>query len=243
MQIWQYVLLFVTVLAGGGIALRLKKYNPAHLRLVLSFSGAYILGISILHLMPGVYNQEDSTVGLWILLGFFLQLILEQLTKGVEHGHVHVEGQPSRYFALPIMVGLCVHAFIEGLPLNDYNEFHQLHHGVGHNDNHLFYGIIIHKAPAAFALAILMLWSHSKFITIWLYLIIFAIMSPLGAFTASLFVLNLTVVTKLVAVVIGSFLHISTTILFEADDKHQHQIPWRKMTAILAGLGIALLTL
>lgn len=244
MYFWQYALLFLTVLAGGGIALRLKKYDPAHLKLVLSFSGAYILGISILHLMPGVYVDAGEQIGLWILGGFFLQLVLEQLTRGVEHGHVHLhDGHAKHNFALPIMLGLCLHAFIEGLPLHDYAAFHQLHHGQGHDDNHLFFGIIIHKAPAAFALAILLLWSKVKQSTIWIYLGIFAAMSPLGAFIASLFSINLDTVSKLVALVIGSFLHISTTILFEADDGHQHSIPWRKMAVILAGLGIAVLTL
>lgn len=243
MQFWQYALLFLTVLAGGGIALRLKKYNPAYLKLVLSFTGAYILGISILHLLPSVFADGKESTGLWILSGFFLQLVLEQLTRGVEHGHMHSSVDSKHNFAMPIMLGLCLHAFIEGLPLNDYEYFHQAQHGYEHNDNHLFFGIIIHKAPAAFALAILLLWSKTKQNIIWLFLIIFASMSPLGALTASLFSVNLETVTKLVALVIGSFLHISTTILFEADDSHQHSIPWRKMAVILAGLGIAILTL
>lgn len=241
MVVWQYMLLFLTVLAGGGVAFLIKKYNPANLKLVLSFSGAYILGISILHLMPGVYAQSDTRAGLWILLGFFIQLMLEQLSKGVEHGHVHVHEHGR--FAYSIMIGLCLHAFMEGLPLHNYREFHQLHHGIGHDDNHLFYGIVLHKAPAAFALAILLIWSKLKRSLIWLSLTIFAIMSPLGAFLASLFDINLEMVTNLVALVIGSFLHISTTILFEADEGHQHKIPWKKMIVILAGLGIALLTL
>ncbi|MDX1943144.1 MAG: ZIP family metal transporter [Saprospiraceae bacterium] len=241
MAIWQYIALFLTVLAGGGLALQLKKYNPANLRLVLSFSGSYILGISILHLMPGVYAQADTRAGLWILLGFFIQLLLEQLSKGIEHGHVHVHEHGR--FAYSIMLGLCLHAFIEGLPLSNYTEFHQLHHGIGHDDNHLFYGIILHKAPAAFALAILLLWSKAKLSVIWISLTIFAAMSPLGAFIASLFKINLEIVTNLVALVIGSFLHISTTILFEADDSHQHRIAWKKMIVILAGLSIAILTL
>jgi len=241
MAVWQYVVLFISVLAGGGLALQLKKYNPANLQLILSFSGSYILGISILHLMPGVFMQGDSNAGLWILLGFFIQLILEQLSKGVEHGHVHVHQHGK--FAFSVMIGLCLHAFIEGLPLSNYSEFHQLHHGAGHNDDHLFYGIILHKLPASFALAILLLWSETKRLVIWLSLVTFAAMSPLGAFAASLFSLNIEMITNLVALVIGSFLHISTTILFEADDSHQHRISWRKLAVILAGVGIALLTL
>jgi len=78
MAVWQYVVLFISVLAGGGLALQLKKYNPANLQLILSFSGSYILGISILHLMPGVFIHGDSNASLWILLGFFIQLMLEQ---------------------------------------------------------------------------------------------------------------------------------------------------------------------
>lgn len=241
MAVWQYVVLFISVLAGGGLALQLKKYNPANLQLILSFSGAYILGISILHLMPGVFIHGDSNASLWILLGFFIQLMLEQLSKGVEHGHIHVHQHGK--FAFSVMLGLCLHAFIEGLPLSNYSEFHQLHHGEGHNDNHLFYGIILHKLPASFALAILLLWSETKSLTIWLSLITFAAMSPLGAFVASLFSFDIKVITNLVALVIGSFLHISTTILFEADDSHQHRISWRKLAVILAGVGIALLTL
>ncbi len=241
MSIWQYAALFFIVLAGGGLALRLKKYDPSILRLVLAFSGSYVLGITILHLMPGVYTEADTHAGLWILLGFFIQLSLEQLSKGVEHGHVHVEKHGK--FAYSVLLGLCLHAFIEGLPLHDYATFHQTHHGHGHDDDHLFYGIIIHKAPAAFALAILLLWSGTRTWMIWLNLTIFAAMSPLGALTASFLAIDMKMVGNLVALVIGSFLHISTTILFEADDSHQHRIPWRKMLVILAGLGIALLSL
>ncbi len=241
MAAWQYAALFFTVLAGGGIALLTGKHNPANLRLVLSFSGAYVLGISLLHLMPSVYAEAGTNAGLWILLGFFIQLALEQLSKGIEHGHIHPHAASG--FAYSIMLGLCLHAFIEGLPLHDYDEFYHAQHGAEHSANHLFYGIILHKAPAAFALAIVLLWSNVKRLFIWLNLVVFAAMSPLGAFTASLFTINLEVVGNLVAVVIGSFLHISTTILFEADDGRQHRIPWRKMLAIAGGLVIAMLTL
>lgn len=241
MQPWQYAILFLTVLAGGAIALHLKKYNPTYLKLILSFSGAYVLGITILHLMPDVYGNAESGTGFWVLIGFFLQLILEQLSRGVEHGHIHVHGQAKHNFALSVMIGLCLHAFIEGLPLNGYTEMHTSATEYPHN--YLFFGILVHKAPTAFALAILLVWSEVKPVWIWICMSIFALMSPLGAFIASFFILDSQVVTKMVALVIGSFLHIATTILFEADDGRAHHISWRKMAVILAGLGIALLTL
>ena len=45
---------------------------------------------------------------------------------------------------------------------------------------------------------------------------------------------------ELVAVVIGIFLHIATTILFETGEDHRFNI--QKFLAILAGAGIAVVT-
>jgi hypothetical protein len=66
-------------------------------------------------------------------------------------------------------------------------------------------------------------------------------MSSLGAITVSFFQPDPAVSKILMAVVIGSFLHISTTILFEADSAHH--ISFRKLMAILLGLSMALFTL
>lgn len=243
MSLFEYLLLFFSVILGGGLALFFKTYEKRVLGLVLSFSGSYLLGITVLHLMPGVFSHEEPSFGIWVLVGFFIQLLLEQLSSGVEHGHVHAHKHASAGFAIQVMLGLCLHAFLEGLPLSSYPEFHAHHHDVSHHHNHLLYGIILHKAPAAFALVILLLLSEfSKKVAI-VSLVIFASMSPLGALITAQIQFSEQLLTSLIAVVIGSFLHISTTILFEADDTNQHKVSWRKMLVILLGIGIALLTL
>ena len=89
MENWQYLTLFLSVIGGGGLAFYIRKNTQALLKSVLSFSGAYILGISVLHLMPTVFTNQIENIGLWILGGFFIQLVLEQFSGGVEHGHVH----------------------------------------------------------------------------------------------------------------------------------------------------------
>ena len=38
---------------------------------------------------PEVYEAEDHNIGIWIIGGVLLQMILESLTKGFEHGHFH----------------------------------------------------------------------------------------------------------------------------------------------------------
>ncbi|MFK7773180.1 MAG: ZIP family metal transporter [Saprospiraceae bacterium] len=243
-----YLILFSSVLLGGGLAFYFQKNNKTILQLVLSFSGAFILGISVLHLMPVAFSNpisatEDAisshgnTVGLLILLGFFVQIFLEQLSKGVEHGHIHAPHHGKTGFAIQILLGLSIHAFFEGIPLEN-DSIHAHHH-----HDHLLWGIVLHKAPAAFALVLLFLISGFKKPLIVFALLVFASMSPLGAFVGKKLMLTVVQQNYVVAFVIGSFLHIATTILFEVESAEHHSISMRKLIAILVGIGMAILTI
>lgn len=248
MSIIQYVLLFVVVILGGVSAFWFKNYNRRFLQLILSFVGAYILGIIVLHLIPDAYGDGNQKIGLWVLGGFFIQLFLERLSLGVEHGHIHDHHHTSRpLFAFQVMIGLSIHAFIEGLPLSMFQDLHHsadVHsHTHNHNHDHLFYGVMMHKAPEAFALALLLLMSHFEKRTVIFCILIFAAMSPAGAFVTQYFHFELDVLKMIIAVVIGSLLHISTTILFEVDGTDEHSISWQKMGAIAGGIGLSLLTI
>jgi hypothetical protein len=244
MHFWEYILLFGTVFWGGSLGFLFPKERKGLLQIVLSFSGAYILGIAVLHLMPWAFGSGDSYAGLFVLLGFFVQLLLEQLSAGVEHGHIHAPHQLSAGFVISVMFGLCVHAFVEGIPLSYYGEMHEVQHGGhSHSQNHLLYGIILHHIPAAFALVFLLIITKLKRNWIWLCLFLFAVMSPFGAWLAGMFTFPETIQVKIISFVIGSLLHISTVILFEMDSSSHHFISWQKLLAISAGLGIAILTI
>jgi zinc transporter ZupT len=244
MSFLQYSVLFFTVLFGGFLAFQFKSQNRRVLQLVLSFVGAYILGIIVLHLIPDAYSDGNGKIGLWVLAGFFIQIFLERLSLGVEHGHIHDHHHNNRpMFALQVMLGLSIHAFMEGLPLSIDTQFHQHIQGETHNHNALFYGVIMHKAPEAFALVLLLLMSHFEKRVVWLCLIGFAAMSPLGAYLTQVIDFQQDTLRKIIAVVIGSLLHISTTILFEVDSTDEHSISWQKIGAIVLGVGLSLLTL
>lgn len=238
MAYWEYILLLITVLLGGAIAMALNPKDQKSLQLFLSFSGAFILGICVMDIMPTVFRAPVEHVGIYILIGFFIQLMLEQLSGGVEHGHIHVPHQRVKRHTLIVMIGLCFHAFIEGLPLGG----HQHDHG-GH---HLLWSIILHKAPAAFALTMLLKKSKFKQTPIYGLLLLFAAMSPLAAGLTSWFSARQQLtewhITVLMALVIGSFLHIATTILFESDGTDHHAVPIPKLIAILVGVGMAILS-
>jgi len=164
-----------------------------------------------------------------------------------EHGHVHAPHDNRGRFALQVMIGLCLHAFLEGLPLGGtYEQLQHIHAHHHHGHHHLLWGIILHKAPAAFALVLLFSLSGFQRTKIILALLLFALMSPLGAALATYFNqrawLDIADQTIIVAIVIGSFLHIATTILFETDNSQHHRIPIRKLVAIAVGIGLAILT-
>ncbi|MEM1320765.1 MAG: ZIP family metal transporter [Bacteroidota bacterium] len=247
MQFWQYVVLFLSVILGGGLAFFVQQNYRRYLQLVLAFSGAYILAISVLHLLPTIFYDGNERIGLWILMGFFVQLFLEMLSRGVEHGHIHAPHEAHTGFALQLMLGLCIHAFVEGMPLGYYTDIHEATMGHSHGTDHLLFGIITHKAPAAFALVLLMLVARYSRPVILLCLFTFALMSPMGAALATLLeqneLLNPLHLRNITAFVVGSFLHIATTILFEQDSSGHHRISLPKLLAIGLGFGLSILTM
>ncbi|MGB3801327.1 MAG: ZIP family metal transporter [Lewinella sp.] len=239
MVLWQYGLLLISALLGGALALLGSERYRALLPSLLSFSGAYLLGIAALELIPEVFGTPVSGVGLWLLLGFFIQLLLEGFSQGVEHGHVHAHKGVGLGFALRVMVGLGLHALLEGLPLGTDIEIPGENHDHG---EHLLFGIVLHKLPAAFALALLLRGSGYTRSIIWSCLAIFGLLTPLGAVLGDLLSIDPVWRARILALVVGSFLHISTTILFEADGSHSHGISIRKFLIIVAGMGVAYLT-
>ncbi|HTD99482.1 MAG TPA: ZIP family metal transporter [Mucilaginibacter sp.] len=232
MALWKIIILFLGAFTGGVSVFLFKGDNHKTLKLVLSFSGAYLFGITVLHLIPDAYHGNDNYVGVFILVGFLFQIVLEQFSEGIEHGHIHKHDHDHIAFPLGILVSLCIHAFLEGMPLAEGNQ------------NQLVYGIALHHVPAAFALATVLLANkQSKGYTLF-FVILFAIMAPAGYFFSNALstggIGNLQqYYNRIMGVVIGIFLHISTTILFESSSDHKFTV--RKMVAVLLGVGIALM--
>ena len=72
------------------------------------------------------------------------------------------------------------------------------------------------------------------------WLLLFALMTPLGTLTNTLLSQSVMIDglnEKIMGMVIGIFLHISTTILFESGNEHRFNFV--KFITILAGMGLA----
>jgi zinc transporter ZupT len=130
------------------------------------------------------------------------------------------------------MGGLCLHSFLEGMPLVQ----------AGEGSGALAGGIILHHIPVAMALTGMLLDSSISRMQTVVWLVVFSAMAPAGAMFSQLLG-DLTArdlsmyYHRMMAVVIGIFLHISTTILFENDEGHRFNV--YKVGIMLLGAGVA----
>ncbi len=222
-----YVALIIPVIAGF-LLVQLTKPNKKHLQLFLSFSGAYLLSVTVLHLIPEVFSGQKEHIGAFILIGIVLQTALEYLSKGAEHGHIHSHDFEQSIPWL-LLGSLSLHAFLEGMPL-----------GIEENTN-LLYAIVIHKLPITIILAVFLKNSSLSKGLVFLFLFLFAIMSPLGSWVSENFSMIHSYEDQINALIIGVFLHISTAILFESSENHKFNL--QKFVVILIGFAVAFLSL
>ena len=224
----QVFILFSSVFLGGILVELFKK--QANLKLLLSFSGGYLLTIIFTHILPETYENIGSQAGFFILGGFLLQIILEYFSKGVEHGHTHTHSI-GKSFPLILFISLSLHAFIEAIPLD--------HAGHSHGSVNLFWGVFLHKVPVAIALLVVFKASGISTVKSWIYLGLFGIMAPLGLIFGEYLNQHFQFDTNwIMAVAIGMFLHISTTIIFESSEAHK--INFMKLISIIIGFALGL---
>ena len=109
---------------------------------LLIVSAGFLITICLNEVFPEVYAGEDRNIGLWVIGGVLLQMLLENLTKGFEHGHFHHHTEGKNILPLALMIGLFIHAFLEGIPLA--NEDVVL--------TPYLTGILVHNIPISFIL-------------------------------------------------------------------------------------------
>src|SRR5690606_13662163 len=188
--------------------IRKPGYNSKNLHNWLVFAGAYIFSITIVHLIPELFSHAEhpKSIALFILAGFFMQIFIDFLTSGVEHGHAHQHHMKTP--VLSLMIGLTIRAFMDGTILVHSTEHTGDHvHGMG-----LLLGIVVHKIPAAIVLVTVLsftIFNRKKLLAL---LLIFSFATPVGLYVTQVLqqgdLLAHEVFLYLFAVVSGNFLHI-----------------------------------
>lgn len=250
-MITKLLVLFLAPLLSGALIYVLPKGRETNFRLLLGFAGAYLFAITIIHILPDLYQSQVGTefIGLAVLAGFFLQQFLEYFTAGVEHGHMHEHHDHGNHHhhhhghvhqhsanralsALVLLVALCIHAFLEGAMLAKPFRMNSFY-----NVNAVLAGIALHRAPAAFALMTVLAHQLHSRIKALPHLLVFSFAAPAGLLLSTYLVnseiLSAEGLVYLYAIVCGNFLHISTTIVFEGSPEHRFDA--RRMAVVVLG--------
>ncbi|AKA35962.1 ZIP family metal transporter [Flagellimonas lutaonensis] len=223
MAIMTFLLPMLAVLLSMLFVFFFKPKNQNNIKLLLAFSGAFLLALSFFELLPEVYLEPHAKkIALFILAGILLQVLLESFSKGAEHGHMHMKLREDQ-FPIALFLSLSLHALVEGFPITE--------------EGSIIYGILVHKVPVALILGIFLVNSKLKTFHIILFMLLFSLMTPLGSYLA----MNADFIqhygSEMNALAIGIFLHVSTVILFESAQGHTFN--FQKMMVIVLGITIA----
>lgn len=233
----QYIITFFAVIAGFLIALFLKPQKKKNIKLLLAFSGAFLLSLTVLHLLPELFQESHHhhhegehehrlPVGLFIMIGILFQIVLEFFSKGAEHGHVHIHTDKNdelHHIPWLLFISLCLHALLEGFPIQE--------------NSNLAYGIAVHHFPIAIILTLFFVNAKMEKKMIFGFMFAFALMTPLGTFLAEKMDFAQHYSKEISAVVVGILFHISSTIIFESNEGHKFNLA--KITMIVLGFLLA----
>ena len=217
-----YIFPLLSVLLGFVVALLLQPKNKTNLKLLLAFSGSFLLSLTVIQLLPEVYASHNHTIGIFIMIGILFQIVLEFFSKGAEHGHVHGNSEITK-MPWALFISLCIHALLEGFPVSHHHD--------------LAIGIAIHHFPIAIILTTFFLNAKLNKVALFIFMITFAIMTPLGTLLAGSFPILNQYYFEITAVVIGILFHISSTIIFESSEGHKFNIA--KISMIVLGIVLA----
>ena len=258
-----YALIIVGIIVWVVLIPGRRHVSPKALDYITVFGGAFLFASCFINLVPHMFLGDDPhrfvtpgfhfKIAAAVMLGFLIQLLLEQLTKGAEHGHNHSpcceeehEAEDHHHDHHPhaghchnasihpvtgLIIGLSIHAFLEGMPMIDLDG--DIHQG-------LLYGIVLHNIPIALVLVGLFMHNGYGFWKSLLLLSIFAVMTPLGSL-CNLYLMpdNEVLQSLLMGVVVGILLHVSVSILFDHD---HNNFSWAKFALILVAFIAAYFT-
>ncbi|MEJ7647298.1 MAG: ZIP family metal transporter [Chryseolinea sp.] len=254
---FKLLVLFLTPLLAGLLIYLVPKNKDTNFKLLLAFAGSYLFAITVIHILPELYRAHDDIkfIGLAVLGGFFLQQLLEYFTAGIEHGHMHLHKTQRRSHeghehgqhhthgsksisALVLLAALCIHAFLEGAMLAKPTIT-----GTMYNIDAILLGIVLHRAPAAFALMTVLAHQLRSRIKALPHLVAFSMAAPVGLLLSTFLVnhevLSATGLLYVYAVTSGNFLHISTTIVFESSPEHRFNAKRMAVTILGSLLAVA----
>lgn len=249
------IAMLVSSFVAGCIPLA-TKLSDSKLHYLTSVSVGLLISTSLVVIIPeGVetlykqhlgQQQNHTAVGISLLVGFALMFAIDQVSSMHVHVHNHEvadSSSSSNKESNSVTIGLIVHAAADGIALGASVTDPQLSMVV-------FFAIMLHKAPSAFALTTVLLsegvLSRSA---VRQHLLLFSVAAPAGSISTYLLLqlfkeqfeaLNLEYWTGVLLLFSGgTFLYVAMHSIQELP-KHK-TVCWYQLSAIVVGMVIPFL--
>ncbi len=235
------IAVFLLALAGGMWG-SVRKISEESLHLALAFAAGFFLGAAFLELLPSAFTSsgglEPVTVGGVALLGFLVIYVVERGLAPDSANQSHSQAHAT--VAMTALLGLCIHSIAEGGALLVASDV------VGGES--IVLSIALHKGIAGLALGSLFGLAHfSKSKTVAL-LVVFALMTPLGAGLSALALTGDTMAesvffTVITALSSGVFLYVATVDILPEVLHSRASLAWKLLLVVIGALVMWLITL
>jgi ZIP family zinc transporter/zinc and cadmium transporter len=197
---------------------------------LISFAAGIMLTISFLHILPEAYEIFPNV---WIatFIGFLCFYILQDI---VMFHPCHDEECEIHRLGILSFIGLTTHSLLDGIAIAVGFE-------AGHNLGILTtIAVLLHEIPEGITITGILLHSKITKLKIWLYSLIVALATPMGAISGHLFIKNLPkeVLGFLLAFTAGSFIYLASADLLPETHKKHH-----RANAIFFFLGVGIVFL
>ena len=215
-------IMFVAVAVFGYIPMSLDL-SSVRLKQFTAMGAGVLLGSAFLVIIPEGLETleghvEPSTIGLVVLCGFVFMLLLEIF--GLPHAVHHDEDK--HLLGLSATVGLIVHAAVDGLAvgasISSSTETGLI----------VFVAIMLHKGPAAFGLSSFLQHIQIDRTKSQLYLILFALSSPVVAILSFFALKDTSLATDdniglALMFSAGTFIYVATVDVLPEVHSHDHE--------------------
>ncbi|MDR1847552.1 MAG: ZIP family metal transporter [Bacteroidales bacterium] len=225
-------ILFLSAIISGGLFFVFNAGGKT-LKYISIFGGAFLLAVCLVDMLPRIFTQNGNPTlcAAFILGGFLVQLLLELVSHGAEHGHIHNETSHNLSFIIPltILIGISIHAFFEGFALIE-----------GDNINtSLFTGVILHNIPVSIVIVSSFIQNGSSKTKSFFMLSIFAVMGVVGAMMGHYSDLIMRYSAFVQAFVVGILLHVAVSTLFDSEESHHYNLV--RFLIVVAAFALVLL--
>lgn len=183
---------------------------------IISFTTGVMLSISFLHLLPEA-KELYSDVWKIAFVGFVVFYILQEMIK---FHPCHEEECEVHHLGLISFIGLAFHSFLDGVAISVGFETSK---SIGILTT---IAILLHEVPEGITITGVLLHFNLDRKKIWLYSLIVALATPIGAIISYFFLKNISkeILGAMLSFTAGSFIYIAAADLLPQTHKSHHKV-------------------